>query len=283
VVTDHMSGVPFEVRCCVKCDLVYISDPPVAEDLHLFYDNAAGQLMHGEPSRLVARARSVLMRSEVRRLALHLPSPAAVLDFGAGDGVLTRVLVSSGYQAQAADIYPPEQWRLHDVRYHQYPPFLHPGTLLNETGPVDAVILRHVLEHILQPRDLLNQMLDRIPFIFAIVPNLDTRLAGMLGEYWYYWDPPRHLTFFTPKTLVSLAQGAGYDVVDLQLAGLDELVTSAYRWLLLRHVRRTGRSAHSRVAYWLRPTGLLASGSSAAAAITGRTTIRAVLTRRSDI
>jgi len=51
-----------------------------------------------------------------------------------------------------------------------------------------------------------------------------------------HWDPPRHLFLFTPETLRSLAEAAGFQVVELRTSG--RAASSA--WNASAAIRRRG-------------------------------------------
>jgi len=279
-VADHVSGASFVVSKCRGCELIFLSDPPVAQDLASFYDNFSGATMHRSPSAPVVKARSVAMRSEVRWLSRHIPTGSSVTDVGAGDGALATILQQAGFRTSAADIYSPDHWSIPGISYQQYDPSLPTRQMLRLDADVTAVTMRHVLEHVLEPRALLECLREQgVRYIFLTVPNVGSRLARRLGGAWYYWDPPRHITFFTPQTLGSTARRAGWDVLDHRLVGLDEIVTSVHRATHLHALRRsdTPSALVNILASLTRPTGVLASLSSAAIAPFGSATIKAVL------
>jgi hypothetical protein len=282
VVTDHVSAEDFEVRRCDDCGLIFIYDAPIASELGRYYDNPSGKIMHQSPNPLVVKARSVMMRREVKALAAFVPAGGTVLDFGAGDGSLARVLTESGFTCHAADMYDPGDWKVPGVEYHQYTPDLDVAGLLGKLPRLNAITMRHVLEHVLEPRDLLSAFAEAdVDYVSLVVPNIESRLAKRLGSAWYYWDPPRHLTFFSPKTLAATANASGYEIARLDLVGLDELATSAHRQLLIRaHRAEKPNALEDRLANMLRPTGIISAASSAVSAPIGTATIKAVLKRR---
>jgi hypothetical protein len=280
-VRDHVSGESFQVRRCDNCQLTFLGDPPVARELWRFYDEAEGKPMHQRPSAVVTKARDVIMGAEVKRLTRFVNKGSTVADIGAGDGSLVSVMRQQGFAPIGADIYEPAQWRHSDIPYVQYDPVAPFSTALPDDLHVEAVTMRHVLEHVPEPREALGDLAGRgVNYVFIVVPNLGSRLASRLGSYWYFWDPPRHITFFTPATLSSLASRAGYDIVDLTLVGLDEVVTSLHRMLLLRNLDSNHRPVPPALITATRPTGLIASAASALVAPLGTATIKAVLKRR---
>jgi hypothetical protein len=234
--------------------------------------------MHDTPHRLVARARDVFMQTEVRQLSRFVPDGATVADVGSGDGSFAVLLKSHGFNPLAVDVFAPSSWSISQIPYAQYDPASAGSEILPTDAAVDAVVMRHVLEHVLDPAATLRQFAAReVQSMFVVVPNVDSRLARRFGSDWYYWDPPRHITFFAPKTLTSLADMAGYAVADLTTVGLDELVTSAHRHLLLRGIEAPESSLRKLAVAATRPLGMLATASSAVVAPFGSATIKAVL------
>jgi hypothetical protein len=277
-VQDHVSGVWFDVGQCNACTFVFLSNPPIASDLGPFYDNPSGAIMHSTPPVIVQKARDVAMRGEVSRLLKFVPAGSRVADIGAGDGSLAEVMLRMGLDPLAVDIFPSESWKHSGIDYLQYDPAADPAEIFANTRGVYAVTMRHVLEHVLEPVDMLSTFAKQgIEVVSVVVPNIESRLAKAQGADWYYWDPPRHLSFFSPSTLTTVADRAGYEVADLKLVGLDELVTARHRAALLDSINRGRR--HDALVRATRPTGVLASFSSAMVAPVGRATIKAILRR----
>jgi hypothetical protein len=102
--------------------------------------------------------------------------------------------------------------------------------LLCDGAMPGAIVLRHVLEHLSEPSQVLSLCCAaRVPHVPIIVPNGGATLARWLGEYWSHWDPPRHLLFFTAASLGRLVRRCGDRVVAQRTDGMDEIVTSAVR------------------------------------------------------
>ena len=272
---DHVSTEAFTLARCAGCGGLYISDPPAPEAIGRYYETAAGDEMHTRPGPLFARLRDVRLRRDTAPLLKRLPAGSRVADLGAGDGSLTRVVRAAGYRSAGVDLYDPADWAHADIPYRQTN--LAGGTLAQDDltvdgAPADAIVMRHVLEHLHHPRESLETARRLgVGRVLVIVPNAASLFARALGEGWYYWDPPRHLTFFTAASLRDIAARAGYTVPVLQTYGLDEVVTSAHRSLMLRGGRPAGLTAATR------PTGPLAGAASIVSAPVLRSVLRAVL------
>lgn len=269
-VRDHLSPEEFDVHVCPECDLAFLADPPRPDMLGSFYENEAGESMHAGSGRLFDAMRRVGIGRDLRPLLGRLAVGAKVLDYGAGDGGVARHCAERGFQVEAVDVYPAGEWPHRGIAYRQQAigaTEAAGATLLSDGSAPDAVVLRHVLEHVYQPRALLEQFRRQgTRYVFAIVPNRGSRMARRLGDNWFYWDPPRHLTFFNPTSVGALAGRSGWKVALLQTTGLDEVVTGAHRALLLSDALGSRPDVRRRLVDATRPKGLLAGLSSAASA-----------------
>jgi len=224
---------------------MFLADPPPPERIGAYYSNLFGELMHGEPNWLFRRLRGIAMARDVAGVLRRLQPQARVLELGAGDGALCRFLASRGYRVEARDLFDSKEWRLPSIPYRKAN--LNGGVLaaedlLCEGEMPEAIVMRHVLEHLYEPAKVLILFARAgIPYVLVVVPNVDSPLARWFGEYWAYWDPPRHLTFFNAESLARLARRSGYLVAHQRTYGIDEVVTSAFRWAMIRTMaaRRT--------------------------------------------
>ena len=278
---DHISGDDFRLGTCGDCGARFIIDAPAPDVLPRYYANPSGARMHQKPGRIFSWMRQKRIDADLRPLVERLGPSGSVVDLGAGDGSLAERLRSRGFTAGAVDMYPASGWGRPDIPYLQAAPgigFAAPE-IAGVVGRPDAVVMRHVLEHVISPFDTLMAVADAgARLVLIIVPNVAAPLASRWPEVWYYWDPPRHLTFFTPETLARVAGRAGFSVVFSRTYGLDEVVTSAYRGAALR-AHASGASWARFVSSHLSPTGLLSGVASAVAAPFSRTVIHAVLAR----
>jgi SAM-dependent methyltransferase len=85
-------------------------------------------------------------------------------------------------------------------------------------GYFDYVVMKHVLERLHTPAETLSEVrriLAPRGFLFVEVPNNASVDSRLFGKFWAHLDVPRHLYFFTPKTVSTLINSSGFRVVKM--------------------------------------------------------------------
>ena len=209
----------FEVRICPGCGGGTTFPLVGAEDLAAYYPDSYGP--HSRSGLGVPMARAAMAARLHTRLFRRLRQSVAtshrngdrgtLLDIGSGSGDLGSVLAAQGWSVVGID--PSEEAcelarsRGVDARH---------GTL--ETVPLsrgsfDAVLFHHSLEHVPDPVGTLRsaRSLLRDGGVAAIaVPNFDSRDRRRLGAAWWALDLPRHRFHFTPRSLRTALERAGF-------------------------------------------------------------------------
>ena len=89
-------------------------------------------------------------------------------------------------------------------------------TLPSSLGLFDVVTLWDVLEHTHDPLQNLKSaysILKPNGLIAVDVPNIGSLSAKLFGRFWFHLDVPRHLYFFSKRTLCDVMKHAGF-VID---------------------------------------------------------------------
>ena len=290
-VRDPWSWEDFRVHRCTSCTGMFLADPPPPERIAAYYSNLFGELMHGEPNWLFRRLRGIALARDVAGLLRRLRPRARILELGAGDGALCRYLADRGFRVEARDLFDPNTWRSPGIPYRKANlngGFLEADDLVCGKEMPDAVVMRHVLEHLHEPSKVLSLFhWAAIPYVLVVVPNVDSPFARWFGGYWAWWDPPRHLLFFNAESLDRLAHRCGYRVADQRTYGIDEIVGSAFRWALIRTgAVRLGQARAGVEPLWLKllhPKSPLAGLSSAAMSPIANTVLWCLMERVGDV
>jgi methionine biosynthesis protein MetW len=178
-----------------------------------------------------------------------MPAGVRVLDVGCGTGSVT--LIANRDRGNIVIAVEPDAQRAEVARSRGLA--VHIGYLdecfVAANGPFDVVIAADVLEHTPNPTELLEMMKRAIKpdgILLISVPNVahwSVRLNLLFGRFDH--EPTgimdaTHLRWFTARTIQSLFEQSGLQVVEMhQTAGTDLPV---YCRGLLRHIRR-GRGA----------------------------------------
>ncbi|MCY2978714.1 MAG: class I SAM-dependent methyltransferase [Planctomycetota bacterium] len=212
---------------CNQCGIGMVLPRPAPEEIPDFY-KLDQYYTHGQSHFAPEGKRTFLDRLRVHvawrfdfgtpltveRLQTLIAQPAAsILDIGCGGGQLVKGLQNLGYNAVGLE--PDAATTAHASNqgievYHGSIESI-PENLARRQ--FDAVIMSHVLEHVLSPRQAVKTVYDVLRpgglFICA-VPNNECEGLNRAREAWEPLDVPRHLNFFTASSLLSICHAAGF-------------------------------------------------------------------------
>jgi SAM-dependent methyltransferase len=222
-------SIRLESRICTGCGFMAYAPRPTEEDLQAKYAfylregrDVGGEQGHSDAARALdaGRARRIFDRVMTRQAGRA--APLTVLDYGGGNGKLLTPFLQQGHDCFLVDynrLPLPGIVRLaDDIRG------LPPGMRF------DVVLVNHVLEHVVQPLDLIQRLRDRLAdggLIQAEVP-LEIWCGIRIGP-----DPVTHINFFTPECFDLLFERARMAVLDARTEtgqyGASRLLV---RWLV---------------------------------------------------
>jgi 2-polyprenyl-3-methyl-5-hydroxy-6-metoxy-1,4-benzoquinol methylase len=212
------------------CGLIWLDPQPREEHLGLLYrdyythgvseaqssfaDFAARALRYAFrlTSATVLRATVIIkQRKRFERLFVEGLEPGDLLEVGCGAGKRLPLFRGLGWRVtgQEVDAAAAEEAR----RTSAGEVYIGPVTDLAARGRrFDAIVMNHVLEHVLRPVDLLKTSLAMLRpggTLICVTPNALSSGHRAHGVNWMALDPPRHLTIFAPSTLRTAASMAG--------------------------------------------------------------------------
>ncbi len=215
---DRLHGLPgiFPVVRCLNCGSAYLARRPA--DLAAYYpaDSYAGYARAGRnPHYSCAPGRRYGLRRRRQLLESLRPEGGLLLDVGCGAGdFLALMRGRPGWQVMGIEpsaeavLFAQDVLGL-DVRRGQLScPDL-------PTGQFDVITLWHVIEHVPNPHEVLNEVgrLLKPDGVCVIgVPVLDSVEADWFGPSWAGFDVPRHLVTFTRSSLAQIVRQAGLNV-----------------------------------------------------------------------
>jgi len=196
---------------CRNCGLIYVDPRPPREMLISLYDS------YHQRGRKDMQSWKALMSRNFEEIAdlidMRYPSKGNLLDVGCGYGHFIEIMqsrewkatgiepseeTSANARARGLDI---KQTALEDALFHE--------------GSFDAITAFYVLEHLYDPLDALNKMyklLKKGGMLVIRVPHTTpiVRLLNLFGIENNLYDMPFHLYDFSPSTVKSMLEKAGF-------------------------------------------------------------------------
>jgi 2-polyprenyl-3-methyl-5-hydroxy-6-metoxy-1,4-benzoquinol methylase len=199
---------PFGLKQCSTCNAVFLSPRPRIEAMSAYYDAYYDKEDSDKINvRQVRRA-----QRHFRRLSRH-SKPGRLLEIGAGDGYFLKEARDAGWKVEGLELSHPRVERAKKwFDLELLPTDISSVTL--EIGGYDAVAFFQLIEHVHDPRALIRRSYELLKPGGVLMMSTPNVLAyGRKLRDVNSWRIPRHLFFFTPRTLVRSAERAGFDVL----------------------------------------------------------------------
>jgi 2-polyprenyl-3-methyl-5-hydroxy-6-metoxy-1,4-benzoquinol methylase len=180
------------------------------------------------------RVKGLLDRRTAGQYMKLAAAGSKILDVGCGDGRLLRLLAARGVPRDRLFGMELDKRAVDSARQHgmavslgrfedvDYPP-----------ASFGLVIMQQVIEHVLDPRDVLERSHEVLAPGGAIVletPNVGSWDHWLFSRrYWGGYHIPRHLYLFDPKSMSRLLEATGFRV-----AGIESLASPSF-WIQSLH------------------------------------------------
>ncbi|MDN3203955.1 class I SAM-dependent methyltransferase [Algoriphagus sediminis] len=231
-ISDHaVSQETFTLDRCQDCDLIFTNPRPSQQEIHPYYDFEE-YYSHSDGgkdliSKIYQTVKDRNINTKLKRLEKLIGRKGKWLDYGCG----TAELINQG------NIH---GWTVFGIEPNQQAFSLSQIKLPNQIfqsidscdeNSFDIITLYHVLEHIHDLKETVDQLLKRLKvggYIIIAVPNPLSLDSEKYGPFWAGWDVPRHLYHFTDHTMQKFAQ-----IYNLNLIETEPLVFDSYYVSLL--------------------------------------------------
>lgn len=214
-----MRGYTF--RRCRRCRTLFVETPPPPEETAHLYESESYFVnrgfergFHGYRNYLADRAQNEEKFSGILGLIESFRSPGALLDVGAGPGLLVKVAQARGWRAKGLDLNP---WAVRTAREEVGADVdrgeLAPGRF--EEGQFDAVTMLDLIEHVLDPEELIAEA-ARITapngVLVVLSPDAGSITTRLLGRRWpEVRRVPEHLVIFAVSGIAALVARHGFE------------------------------------------------------------------------
>lgn len=224
-VFDTRFGIdsPYEISRCKICDLEQTAPLPNQEGLNALYEKYYN--FSGERNTRYTQIRAKFINSFLYRIWLavdgdisfhNMTGSGALLDVGCNEGRGLEFYQNHGFDAEGLEL----NSRAAEVaRSKGF--VVHGSTLegFSTEKKYDVVVLSNVLEHSLNPADMLSaihRLLNQNGQVCISCPNSQSWLRSAFGRFWINWHVPFHVVHFSPDTLAALLKKSQFEVVEMQ-------------------------------------------------------------------
>jgi SAM-dependent methyltransferase len=223
--TDTRFGTSgsYEVHRCRDCGLERTFPVPSLAELKTLYE--AQYNFGGETGTLYTKWRERFLMSYLYRLWIRLDGDISfhsrrgsgrLLDVGCNEGRGLQIYTRNGFQSEGLELN-----ELAAIQARQAG-FKVQTCLLGDyrpANPYDVAVLSNVLEHSLDPRQMLRdvyRILTSGGKVWISCPNNRSWLRKVFGSSWINWHVPFHISHFSPETLRKLLADTGYANIEIR-------------------------------------------------------------------
>jgi len=223
--SDTRFGVSgsYEIHRCTRCGLEQTVPRPSMSDLKALYQTYYN--FGGETGTLYTRLREHFFFSVLNRLWSVLDGDISfyqqrgtgwLIDIGCNEGRGLRIYARNGFQVEglelnetAAAVARKSGFIVHTCLLADFIP----------TQPYKVAVLSNVLEHSLDPREMLqdvHRILAGGGQVWISCPNSESWFRRVFGRSWISWHVPFHIVHFSATTLRRVLEDAGYAQIEVR-------------------------------------------------------------------
>jgi 2-polyprenyl-3-methyl-5-hydroxy-6-metoxy-1,4-benzoquinol methylase len=205
----RLSEERFTYHRCTSCATLQLA--PVPADLGRYYPAEYYTVPEGRAA-VVAAA-----DTERYKLALIRPLVPAgrLVEVGPAVGGFAALMQDAGYETSAIEMDADCCRFLRDVLGIPVDETDEPARALTAGGPYDVIAMWHVIEHLPNPREVLEAAAAALApggVIVLAAPNPDAFQFRVFGRRWAHLDAPRHLVLAPLDAYVKVGAQLGLEV-----------------------------------------------------------------------
>jgi len=236
---EHSKTTTMSHYRCNECGSVFVGNDVESEELSVAYSTLDSKEYYEE----IESENRKKMATAIGHLQDLISKNDSIIDIGTGNGLFVELLNEAGFEnVSAHEIQGSDLSNIKEITNHIYHDFDYSSIPSNH---FNAVTLLDVIEHVIDPRYLINmcgRILKRdgvIYFHTPVVTKTDRLMhylqkVPVLKKAGTIWQRGRtsifHLENYTPKSLTLLLKGAGF--YDIKIEVKNEL-----SWPVTRYVR----------------------------------------------
>ncbi len=213
----------YEVWRCGRCQLEQMFPVPAPAQLKSLYESHYN--FGGEKGTLYTNLREWLFSSFLYRMWIRLDGDLSfhgrkgtgrLIDIGCNEGRGLQIYARNGFQVEGCELNETAAAVARDRGFIVHP---HPVGEFTPSAPYDVAVLSNVLEHVPDPLQMLietRRILSSKGQLWISCPNSQSWLRNMFGRYWINWHVPFHVSQFSPQTVTTLMEQAGFKRIEIR-------------------------------------------------------------------
>ena len=204
-----------DLVCCPKCHLRWIYPLPSPAQILQFYPQKYYGIGNEKFHKPLETHIRLFRRLRAKKIIGLESNSKRVLDIGCGRGQSLKILQQYGYTCYGTELSPFSAQKASSIKgLHIYSrPLVECGF---QDHFFDLVIMWHVLEHLPNPRETLQEILRILRpggNLLLCVPNSKSLQAIIAKHHWFHLDLPRHLYHYSPSTLTTILASTGFTII----------------------------------------------------------------------
>lgn len=194
---------------CQECSFIYLSPRIKKEYMGEYYKD--NYYMIGNDS----YKRKLYQREKLKKL-YKFKRDGRILDIGCGDGIFLQLAKQQGWETFGTEIskeaveYATEVRKVNvintnDIKMAKF-----------DECYFDVITLWHVLEHLYNPENTLQEIhriLKNDGVLVVALPNIESIQSKIFKNYWVHLDIPRHLFHFSEDTIKKFLEKYGFKIL----------------------------------------------------------------------
>ena len=215
----HPSKEQFNFDRCQDCGLVFLNPRVELHDLKNYYTDYylpyRGAKAWGRYEKFVASSQ---VRLDAKRIQLtkqfhQVSEDSLLLDIGCGKPTFLKAFVQQSNCRGMGIDFSAEGWQSDSGDFSELDLQVAEIKDLSPQIQPDIITMWHYLEHDYTPLEnltLLRECAKPTTTLLIEVPNFDSESRKKFGIHWAGWHTPRHTSLFTPSSMQTLLNNAGW-------------------------------------------------------------------------
>ena len=227
-----VSGEFFSIVKCKNCTLLFTQKVAEQHEIGKYYASenyiSHSDTQVGLVNKLYHSIRKKTLQSKKNLIERETGmSKGNVLDIGCGTGAFLNTMKTNGWAITGLE--PDETARAKAKSLYGIEPQPSKNLFNLPVGSYDAITMWHVLEHVHQLHEYIEQLKNMVTEkgkIFIAVPNYTSYDAQHYGKFWAAYDVPRHLYHFSPASMQNLVGQHGLTIKKTKPMWFDSFYVS---------------------------------------------------------